>query len=311
MENMVIGSSHIKDNDNKNVYIVKIHGGLGNQMFQVALMKALELKFPKFKVYGHIACMNHHNGFEVNSVFKNVTIDIVPLKLFHLLPSDSLTKKLIRKLRLKLKLKSNRNYYYEKVLGFHENVFQQHCPVYFDGYWQSEKYFESIKDEIKRIFTFPLDTMPQKIRDMKNKIESGLSCSIHVRRGDYLTWASSALGGACTDEYYRSALSQMRMKFGQITFYIFSDDRSWCKEFFNEKDCIVVDVIENQNDAFWDMYLMGLCEHHILANSSFSWWSTWLGKNGKNNHTIVPKKWFTEKVKYNFDDIVCTNWVKI
>lgn len=287
-----------------------MHGGLGNQMFQYAFMHTLKYRYPDANIYAHIDCYDHHNGFELTQIFTGIHLNVLPRNMEFVIPSKSNFSKIKRKLGGCLGKKASAHYFEDKY-GFHADVYDQKKHAYFEGYWQSEKYFKQYADEIRRKFTFTSNKMPLKIEAVKKNIENTLSCSIHVRRGDYVTWASSVLGGICTVEYYAEAMKKMREMHPGVKFFIFSDDVPWSKEHFNLSDCEVVDAIEKKEDSFWDMYLIGICQHHIMANSSFSWWGVWLGNNDEKNTTISPGHWFTEKVTYNADDIICPNWIKV
>jgi len=123
--------------------------------------------------------------------------------------------------------------------------------------------------------------------------------SVHVRRGDYLKLSDHH--PACTLEYYDKAMS----KFDGCKFLIFSDDKKWCLENFNKENC----EISFNSDAVEDLQLMSLCDHHIIANSSFSWWGAWLGRN-KDKKVIAPKEWFgPAKNDHNTKDLYCKDWI--
>jgi len=157
------------------------------------------------------------------------------------------------------------------------------------GYFQSEKYFADYADEIRKEFTFR----------KKMKAPSTSMVSIHVRRGDYLNLSDHH--PVCTSEYYEEAMS----KFNGCNFLIFSDDKRWCLKNFNKENC----KISLNSDPAEDLQLMSLCDHHILANSSFSWWGAWLGRN-KDKKVIAPKDWFGP-AKQGFDtkDLYCEDWI--
>ena len=157
------------------------------------------------------------------------------------------------------------------------------------GYFQSEKYFADFSDEVRKEFTF------------KKTVEAPApkTVSIHVRRGDYLNLADHH--PACTLKYYEEAMS----KFEGYNFLIFSDDKRWCQNTFNKENC----EVSLSTDAAEDLQLMSLCDHHIMANSSFSWWGAWLGGN-KDKMVVAPKEWFgAAKKGYNTKDLYCDDWI--
>ena len=138
------------------------------------------------------------------------------------------------------------------------------------GYFQNEKYFENIKTEIREIFSALIPT----------ESLSGI-CSIHVRRGDYLKYPSihTNIGMA----YYKKAVDMMK-EYGYSKFLIFSDDISWCKENFIGEEYLFSERRKNYDD----LIMMSTCDSHIIANSSFSWWGAWLGKNNKYVIEFLP-----------------------
>jgi hypothetical protein len=179
----------------------------------------------------------------------------------------------------------------ERMHDFDEELFVN-CPDNIDlfGYYQTEKYFKHIGDQIREDFTFH----PETFNDCKQLISSvgDEVISLHVRRGDYVTNPNHPTQDC---EYYGNALSKMPDNFPVL---IFSDDPVWCKDqkiFDSDRFMIAED---NRTDI--DLCLMSLCQYHIIANSSFSWWGAWLAKS---KHTIAPKNWFGgECVNKSIDD---------
>jgi len=168
------------------------------------------------------------------------------------------------------------------------------------GYFQSEKYFKNCKDEIRKYFTFDDSLIDYNII---NPIEN--SCSIHVRRGDYVNLQDyHPFPGM---DYYRNAISYMKNK-GVNIFYIFSDDIEWCKENFSYMDEII--YVEGNIDIK-DLALMSICKNNIIANSSFSWWGAWLNRN-ENKIVISPSVWFGPSKKGVItEDLYCEGWIKM
>jgi hypothetical protein len=185
--------------------------------------------------------------------------------------------------------------YYENQFGYNHETSQLPDTTSLSGYFQTEKYFKSIESEIKEIFTFR-----DEIIEEANKfctVENGVS--VHVRRGDYLT--SPGYHPTQSVEYYIEAAKQFPQN---SKFYIFSDDPEWCKPSLPIENSI---IIESRN-PYIDMYLMSLCEGHIIANSSFSWWGSWLAETKK---TIAPVNWFGPQMGKDASDVYCDNWIKM
>jgi len=203
--------------------------------------------------------------------------------------------------------------YHEKTMRFDKSVFDTTPPVYYEGFWQSEQYFSLIENDIRSAFTFrsPLNTQSQKIAGELAQQQNPVS--VHVRRGDYVTSASAnELHGICSIAYYQKAIALIKQKVTNPIFYFFSDDAEWvAKNLIATNDNTVL-VQHNQGDDSWqDMALMSKCSHHIIANSSFSWWGAWLNP-ADEKMVIVPANWFASKAG-NLDtrDLIPKNWIQI
>lgn len=168
------------------------------------------------------------------------------------------------------------------------------CPNYTDlyGYFQSEKYFYNISDSIKEDFSF-LNTDDETLSNFNNKE----IVSIHVRRGDYL--GLQTYHPIVSMDYYKKAMSF----FKGCSFLLFSDDIEWCKSEETFQECTIIEGSDSNS-----MYLMSKCNHNIIANSSFSWWSAWLNNN-PNKKIIAPKNWFGPSYSsYNMSDLYPESW---
>lgn len=265
--------------------IVRILGGLGNQMFQYAYAKALEQKgycvkldisgFKKYKLHGGY----HLNKYQIN------------------LKKASNFSNFISKVTF-LKHKKEKNLIYDptfKLLKGNE---------YIKGYFQTEKYFSEIRNLLLKQFTIS-DTISNSTKQYKKQIlETINTCSVHIRRGDYISNSkSNSIHGTCSIEYYREAIKIISEKHKNTIFFVFSDDISWTKENLLIENAV---YINHKTIPHEDIYLMSLCKHNITANSSFSWWGAWLNQN-KNKVVIAPKKWFLNKK----NEIASKNWITI
>ncbi len=174
--------------------------------------------------------------------------------------------------------------------------------IYLEGYWQNENYFKGIQNIIRKEF------VPKK--EISEKIDNQKSVSLHIRRGDYVKDENTKKIFAVLGlDYYKNAIDLIAKKIGNPEIFVFSDDIPWVKE--NLKIDLPVRFVENKED-YEDMWLMSRCQHHIIANSSFSWWGAWLGNN-PDKIVIAPKQWFAkeEMEKRKGFDIVPENWIKI
>lgn len=182
---------------------------------------------------------------------------------------------------------------YEFDLNFFNN-----CPDDIDiaGYFQSEKYFKHIEKEIRKDFTF-YDRISKVCNHYRNNTFPNQEViSLHIRRTDYLTDSNFE---KLSLDYYYNALELLP----DTSVMIFSDDPGWCREKFNGEQF----TVSLSNNSYIDLCLMTLCDYHIIANSSFSWWGSWLAKSKK---TIAPKKWFCgDFSNWNTKDLYLPNWI--
>lgn len=191
--------------------------------------------------------------------------------------------------------------YNERMHEFDESVFNIKDGTNLEGYFQTEKYFKHIESDIRNEFIFKKEII-DKCLEIKGNHKNIVS--IHFRRGDYLGDADKF--PPLELEYYQTAIDMFNDK--EYTFFIFSDDIHWCKNIFGDDEKII--YIEG-NNQFVDMCLMSMCEHNIIANSTFSWWGAWLNSN-PNKRVIGPLKWFGPGLSHlNTNDVIPENWIKI
>jgi hypothetical protein len=173
------------------------------------------------------------------------------------------------------------------------------------GYFQNIGYFDHIKDSIRKDFEF--------INEIKTKSHQALKLflgkdetpvCIHVRRGDYLSIPD--ILPVCSENYYDTAIKMIKEKVTNPRFIVFSNDLSWCKYHFVGQE---FSFFESDN-AQIDMCAISMCEHHIIANSSFSWWGAWLSDSEKKI-VIKPKTWFGLNGPKRFDGMFPDNWISL
>jgi hypothetical protein len=288
--------------------IVRITSGLGNQMFQYAFYRALKANWPETKIdVSEFRHRRHHNGYELEQVF-----DIVPDHASRK-ECDSLadqSKDLLSEFRrrfLRVQLECTGTLVRESELGacFHPELLTMRNG-YFQGFWQTERYFLPVAGPLRTAFTFrqPMDAVNSRIAE---EIGSCEAVSIHVRRGDYVKKRRlETIGSVCTPRYYRDAIAQIRARVPQPRFFVFSDDPAWVRKNVKVDDALHVDV--NTGPAsFRDMQLMSLCKHHIIANSSFSWWGAWLNSN-PGRLVLAPDVWLRGA---SMPDVVPEGWLRV
>jgi len=192
-------------------------------------------------------------------------------------------------------------------------IVNQETPIIKDdtglnGYFQSEKYFKHIEDTIRSEFKFNEEVRKdceEKMNSVRDS-EDTVVVSIHVRLGDYKVLEHVYVPLVKTP-YYQQAIGYMNNEFGEnIKFIIFSDEPEICKQMFQGENLIFAEG----GSQLQDMCLMSLCDHNIIANSSFSWWGAWLNEN-ENKKVIAPQEWFqpTEKDPKSSKDLYCENWI--
>jgi hypothetical protein len=254
--------------------ITKLQGGLGNQLFQWAVTRNLSIKH------------NTDYYFDLNYISKGynsvtsrgLDIDKLPL--------------------IKINPMSNNG----QLITVADTFLYKDIPdnSYLDGYWQSEKYFKENESTIREELLIP--------QELKVKLETKYpflnenTVSIHVRRGDYLHLPEHHPTQSL--EYYHSAYELIGDN--NVNVVILSDDIQWCKENLKFKNSF---YIENGTNIS-DLYLMTLCNHNIMSNSTFSWWGAWLNNN-INKKVISPVNWFGPSLPLSSNGIYCENWIKI
>jgi hypothetical protein len=269
-------------------------GGLGNQMFEYALYYSFQNKGINCKIDLSIYEQEStHNGYELERIFK------INGKY-----CSSLEKK-YSKLISKLLLVFLGQPYKEKPLQqyLYNPKIERIRIGFLKGYWQTEKYFLDIEKDLRKKFIFP------ELNDYKNinvakEIGTNNSISLHIRRGDYLLGDRDC---SLSINYYQKAISYINAHIDNPYFYVFSDNIEWAKE--NIKDINATYIDWNKKDkSYIDMQLMSMCNHNIIANSSFSWWGAWLNIH-KDKIVIAPEKWMPHT---NIEiDLLPEKWIKI
>lgn len=293
-----------------NTILVRLWGGLGNQMYQYALAKKLSLLNNNAQIKLDISYFeNYYWPFELNKLnihasiadkkdifgFDNGTLGVKLSRLIEKIPWIRV-KDFIRKPFSKV--------YTEPKVSFCPEVLNIRKDVYLKGYWSSYKYFSDIRDVLLKEFEFKGTMNEDNKRIAEQIISSKTSVSLHVRRGDYIKLpnAKKLFRSPYEDGFYDRAISEIEKNIENPEFFLFSDDLEWVKEHIklNHKTTLV--DINKGNNNYWDMKLMSLCKHNIIANSTFSWWAAYLNQN-ENKLIYAPKAWLNDS-RYIMDDII-------
>lgn len=288
--------------------VIKINGGLGNQLQQYAMYDKLRSMGKDVKV--DISWFRKDMG---QTAKRNLELDYFPgivyeacteQEVLDILGKRDIFCKVLEKLHLKEK-----NLYVEYQM-YDKEIFCLDNKV-LEGYWACEGYWADRIPELRKQLIFPKSDNPENEK-MLEKIRNTEAVSIHIRRGDYLNPENQAIyGGICTEEYYEKAISYIEEKIVNPHFFIFSDDGEYAKKTYTKDNYTVVDI-NHGRDSFFDMYLMGCCKHNICANSTFSFWGARLNEN-PDKLMIRPLKqrntcdWYVAEIMKQLWD----NWIMI
>ncbi|MEO1766436.1 alpha-1,2-fucosyltransferase [Thiobacter aerophilum] len=289
--------------------IVRLCGGLGNQMFQYVAGYALA------RLHGS-ALRFDTSWFETNRLHNGLELDrVFGLTLAEATASDKrrilgwaaqrvvyrvLARKYLKPLRPRSMVMEPHFHYWPGFADLPDDV-------YLDGYWQSERYFASVAPELRERFRFALPLDPRSA-DLVEAMAQQESVSIHVRRGDFVSDPSvNQVHGVDLSGYYRAAIAAIRERVRQPIFYVFSDEPQWVRQHLEiPAQSVIVDHNRGE-DSYRDMQLMSACRHHILANSSFSWWAAWLNPR-EDKIVIAPRQWFAV-ADLDTRDLYCQGWI--
>lgn len=289
--------------------IVQIIGGLGNQMWQYAMLVALRNHFPDEEIFYNASFFNGyklHNGFELERVF-NITAKQASMKnirkVYHHFISHNLFLRIYTHYFPALKTEVREI----ESEPFRKEIFEQIGDFYYNGYWADHRYFDDFRDDLLAEFSLkkPIDNKNGKFL---KEFENAYVCSLHIRRGDFLKYSEYC--GICDLDYYQRAINIIKNKTEKpIRFLVFSNDLDWCREnllnSFGNNEVVYVDWNKG-NESYKDMILMSRCNANIIANSSFSWWAAYLNKV-PDRIIISPTKFKNKDVgfKIPLDDWIC------
>ncbi len=268
--------------------IVKISGGLGNQLFQYSFGRYLEIKFG-FNVKYDLKTVQNISNFTNRPPLINELVDYITYYDLEYSRND-ITYRLKRKLIHDF-FPSFSKIFVENV--FNNNFFQLENlknKEYFDGYWQSLIYLNAIENVLRSEIKFNASIINLCFNDF-NIISNTNSCSIHIRRGDYLLSHNKKIFAECGINYIQESIYFIKSKFPDTKFFLFSDDINWTKSIFIGDNYYFIDKYNNNPIA--DLFLMSSCKNNIISNSTFSWWASWLNNN-RNKLIICPKAWYND-----------------
>lgn len=287
--------------------IGKIFGGLGNQMFQFAFYKYLQsLKACKLALdKSDYKTLETHYGFELSKVFGVSEDDADPDIASKLMTKTPIFFRLQRKLFVN-PIFDHSTHFKETFFNIDKRVFEDNLTdLYVEGYFQTDKYIKKLS--ATGIFSFQFNEI---LKANEMQICEPSSVSIHIRGGDYISsWKNRRMfQGICDVDYYRRGIKRIYEICDDPRFFVFSNDKNYACSILPDVNFKFVDW-NHGKQSYRDMYLMSLCNHNIIANSSFSWWAAYLNKN-ENKTVIAPQKWFNT-IRINQSDIVPAAWERI
>jgi hypothetical protein len=287
--------------------IVQLTGGLGNQMFQYAMGRVLaienkvELKLDLsfFKNYEwHAYSLS---PFSIQETFATES-ECDYLRQKHVSIVNRVLRKTIRK----------GNYVaYEKNLLYDVAYKKITSPAYLVGYWQCQKYFKEHEALIREEFKLKVPPSTAN-KELLQEIESGNAVSLHIRRGNFVNVpVVNAVHGTSSLAYYEEAMKYISERVTDPVFYVFSDDIAWAKaNLTGSRKFVFIEGNDAAHD-YEDFRLMQRCKHHIIANSTFSWWAAWLNPS-PGKMVIAPRQWFADVEKNKeASDIVPERWIRL
>jgi hypothetical protein len=252
-------------------------GRLGNQMFQYTSLRGLAAK------HDYEYCLPPRSVVATRDI-NCVNSDITMFECFNIPDAPKYVTNFPKVMEAGFELDQN---------------LWDNCPdnISLYGYFQTEKYFKHIEKEIRSAFTFVDEICIPTEESFKQNFGDTEVIAVHIRRGDYLEYYHHIKQ---TTDYYKEGLSRMP---DDIPVLVFSDGIDWCKEqeiFRGDRF-----IFAEGNNTAVDLCLQSLCDYHVIGNSSFSWWGSWLAKSKK---TVAPSYWFHESLGKDTKDLYLDGW---
>lgn len=282
--------------------VSRLQGGLGNQLFQYAFGRELAIRW-------NVPLLLDIRGYTIGASRDyalgpyNLSAGLVstrPMQLFQ--KTGILGRVWDRFAGRKAPRRVNEAYF-----QYDSGTLIAQPPLILDGYWQSERYFLSIRPELLKQLTVGLTG---ENATLAHEIQEKNSVAVHVRRGDYLSNpAASTFHGVCDPEYYRRAANEIEQQVAPAHYYFFGDDPEWAKENLDFLRPATIVNLNSSKEAHLDLELMRRCKHHIIANSTFSWWGAWLS-DAENKIVISPSCWFLDET-IDTRDLIPASWIRL
>lgn len=286
---------------------VRLMGGLGNQLFQYSFGRSLAIERGEDLSFFITGKSREDRLLDIAGL--NTEIRMVnkgTLKRIYRFPGDSMLFRIERRITRDFPFIS-RELLVENGLSYAK---PSETYSFFDGYWQSFRYFEKFYDSFAGHLKPRMDA--QCDADILRMIRESESVSVHIRRGDYASENGRHPHFCLEEEYYLQAMKELSKRLENPVFYIFTEDQKGSDNnfgFLKGRKFIIPPKNKNYG-AVADLFLMSQCKHNIIANSSFSWWGAYLNSNSQKI-IVAPSKWYRDWVKYSIDDLLPDKWIRI
>lgn len=284
---------------------VRLVGGLGNQLFQYACARAVALRCGAELVLDlrELVQPAAHAVYGLDQFATHARIGQpkeLPPARGRILPYALWRAGLMRPRFLR-----------ERGLGLNSAVLAARDNTYLHGYFQSEGYFRDVTAALREELRIVTPISDENRHWFDRIVQDDRAVSLHVRRGDYVATATGqALHGSCDAGYYARAVTKIRERLGRSpVFYVFSDDPGWARQHLDLGAEMIVLSHNPATAAVEDMRLMGACRHHVIANSTFSWWGAWRNPS-PGKLVIAPQRWFSDPKLFN-PDICPADWLRL
>ena len=283
---------------------VSLLGGLGNQLFQYATGRALALRL------GVPLAIDEREAKRADQTWLHPALHHFDIKTQQAAPMPPDRTNRVRYAAWRALGRSPR-FLREEELGVNARVMEASDNTYLHGYFQSERYFLDAEPHIRadlKVVTLPTSQNAEWLARLR---ETPGATAVHLRRGDYVADAkAAATHGSVGSDYYARAISEVEARSGhEPALFVFSNDPDWCRESLSLPRPFTVIGHNTADDHYEDLRLMAACQHHIIANSTFSWWGAWLGSS-KAQKVVAPARWFGDGARQN-PDILPEHWLAI
>lgn len=275
--------------------IVRLMGGLGNQLFQYATGHAVAKRLGVPLLLDRTFLDSRPPGMDWTPRAFELDAFRAPIAFADPEEVRRFRRPIDRRLHRRLQHALPNLYpavHLERAPGYDPAILRHKAPLYLEGFFQNERYFAEVADELRSELFVPREQPDARNAALLSAVTSGITASVHVRRGDYITnAASNRFHGVCPPDYYARAAAELVERHDVGRFFVFSDDPEWTRANLSFPRPAEHIAHNTGKAAHWDLFLMKRCRHHIIANSSFSWWGAWL--DGRPDSVVIaPAQWF-------------------